>query len=1040
MRLLGVVVLAGALLTAGQAQAAPPGPAPTGVVTLITGDRVLTGQRAVTPAPGRENVLFTTYTAQGHEYVVPADAMPLIAAGKLDERLFDVTELATYDGALPVIATYPEGTARTLSAGRQLPSINAVAFDAAKTPLAGMFTSEMSSNAMSAFDTSGIKKIWLDGRVRANLDVSVPQINAPAAYEEGFTGKGTTVAVLDTGVDNAHPDLADREIGERNFTASPDNIDRYGHGTHVASIIAGTGAKSGGRYRGVAPDARILDVKVLNDTGGGFESEIIAGMEWAVEQGAQVVNMSLGGTDSPEVEPMEEAVNRLTAEKGTLFVIAAGNEGPAGATIGTPGSADAALTVGAVDSADDIADFSSRGPTAAGTLKPDLTAPGDGIVAALHTAGTAGPPAADGYVSFSGTSMAAPHVAGAAALLREQHPELPGTELKARLVGNTTPNPALTPFDQGTGRVDLAKVITQDITATPTNITFGSHPWPHTGKPALTQEITYSNAGSETVTLDLTAETNGSVFSVSPARLTVPAGGSATATVSADIAQQPDGGVVGGAIVANGLRTAVVVDLERESHEITITYRDRSGAKPLFGSSFLINADTGERFWPDVTTGAVRVFKGRYMLSGSTYTQAGNDSYSDVINYPNLTVTSPATIELDARVAKPVQVTLPVEARLSVMQTGFERTVGDTSYVVSNFTVSERTDNLGVASIGPGSPEVLGQTSTYWTSGSDFYGLAWYTKGAAPKGVTKKVSYRDLAKVRVDMPSLQPDDYATVSHVSSPAGKADWGWGWGSLDRLQAGPRTEYYGGEGGDWSRQVSLIEATGGVISLATPPKHYRIGVTYVEPFNRAVFGPALPPTRGVPHAFRNRNSIGVNLPLHGDSAGNAGYSPALEGTTTLYRDDRKIADSGEAGKLTADVPRGPGKYRLETTSLRHQRLSSTVSAVWTFDSDTTAGQTALPLSVVRFTPKLDDGGYARAGKVLHVPVSTQSQSGSVKVTSVEVSYDGGTTWRGTQLRHNHLLLTHPKNAKSVSLRAKASGSGQTVEMTIIDAYLLR
>ncbi|SDF78130.1 Serine protease, subtilisin family [Lentzea fradiae] len=1037
MRLLGVVVLTGALLTAGQVQASPHRPVPDPVVTLVTGDRVLVGQRAVTPAPGREHLLFTTYTARGHEYVVPCDAMPLIASGRLDERLFDVTELATYDGALPVIVTYQEGTARTLSAGRQLPSINGVAFDAAKTPLTGMFAGGTTANGTSAADLAGIKKIWLDGRRQVSLDRSVPQINAPAAYEAGFTGKGTTVAVLDTGVDNSHPDLADREIGERNFSTSPDNGDHHGHGTHVASTIAGTGAKSGGKYRGVAPDARILDVKVLSDNGSGQDSSIIAGMEWAAEQGAQVVNMSLGGYDTPEIDPLEEAVNRISAEKGTLFVVAAGNSGPNSGTIGSPGTADAALTVGAVDHEDEIADFSSRGPTLAGTLKPDLTAPGVGIVAARHADGKIGPPVADGYTSLDGTSMATPHVAGAAALLREQHPELTGAQLKARLAGTTTPNAGLTPFEQGSGRVDVAKVIRQNVTTSPTSITFGEHRWPHAGKPVLTREITYSNAGSEAVTLDLTAETNGSVFSVSPARLTVPAGGSATATVTADISRQPDGGVVGGAIVANGLRTAVVVDLEPESYDVTINVLDRSGAKAASGYAFLVNVDTGARVWPDGTTGSVRLAKGRYVLSGSVMAW-GTPYTHDVINYPNLTVTGPAVIELDARKAKPVRVTLPVPARLSLLQTGFERTVDGTSYTIGNFSVGGSVDHLGVASIGPDSSEVTGKTATFWTAGPDFYGLAWYTKGAAPSGLTKTVAQQDLAKVRVDMPPLKEGQSASIGHTSSPTGKADWGWG--SLDNLEPGERTEYYGGEGGDWSRRFNLFDTTGNIAAVEGPLKNYKPGRSYVEPFHRAVFGPALPPARGVPHSFRTGDFVRVNVPLHGDNAGNAGYSPVTEARTTLYRDGEKVAETAEAGWAMADVRPGTARYRLEATATRTGLLSTKVSGVWTFRSGTTAEQTALPLSVVRFRPQLDDDGYGRAGQMLGVPVSTQSQTGSVDVTSVEVSYDGGTTWRGTQLRGNRVLLAHPRDAKSVSLRAKASGSGQTVEVTIVDAYLLR
>ncbi|MEU0877086.1 S8 family peptidase [Lentzea sp. NPDC005914] len=1024
MRLLGVVVLAGALLTTGQAHASPPRAENAPTVTLITGDQVLTGQRAVKPAPGREHVLFTTYTAQGHEYVVPHDAVPMIADGRLDERLFDVTELATYGGALPVIVTYPAGILSAQS-GLQLHSINGVAFDAAKTPLLG------------GLSTSGARKIWLDAKRKANLDRSVVQINAPAAYEAGFTGKGVTVAVLDTGVDNTHPDLKDREIGERNFTSSPDAGDHYGHGTHVASIIAGTAAKSGGKYHGVAPGASILDVKVLGDNGSGQDSGIIAGMEWAVEQGAQIINMSLGGYDTPEIEPLEEAVNRLSAEKGTLFVIAAGNSGPNASTIGSPGTADAALTVGAVDHENRIADFSSRGPTKAGTLKPDLTAPGVGIVAALHSDGRIGPPVVEGYTSLDGTSMATPHVAGAAALLRQQHPELKGSELKARLTGSTTPTAKLTPFEQGSGRVDVAKLIKQNVTSSPTSLSFGSHQWPHTGSPALTKEITYSNAGSEPVTLGLTTETNGSLFTVSPARLTVPAGGSATATVTADIAQQPGGGVMGGAIVASGLRTAVVVDLETESYDVKITGTERSGASTTSTFAFLINVDTGARVWPSSETGVARLAKGRYILNGSVMSSSGAYTH-DVVNYPNLTITGATTINLNARQARPVQVKLPVTAQLSLLQTGFERVVNGTAYTIGNFSVGGVIDHLGVASLGPDSPEVTGKTATFWTAGADFYGLAWYQKGHAPNGLTKTITSKDLATVKVAMPALKPGENATIGHTSSPEGRADWGYG--SLDNLATGPRTEYYGGEGGDWSRRFNLFNENGFASSLVTPLRHYKPGRSYVEQLNHAVFGPALPETRDIPHTFRTGDLMRVTVPLFGDNAGNEGYSPVTSALTTVYRDNVKACETAEAGWCLADVQPGAANYRVETTATRDTSLSTKVSGVWTFRSDTTPRQTALPLSVIRYTPQLDDEGFSAAGRMIAVPISTQSQTGSVRITSVEVSYDGGTTWRHTPMSSGRVLLAHPQNAKSVSLRAKASGYGQTVEQTILNAYLLR
>jgi subtilisin family serine protease len=171
---------------------------------------------------------------------------------------------------------------------------------------------------------------------------------------------------------------------------STDVHDLAGHGTHVASIMAGSGAASGGRYRGVAPDATIVSAKV-----GDFEvaeSSVIAAMEWAAgPQHASVVNMSLGFSDALGNDPVETAVNDLTDRYGTLFVVASGNDGingnnPNGAQdydVGSPATADAALSVGAVDHDDQLADFSSRGPRLGDdAIKPEITAPGVDVTGA----------------------------------------------------------------------------------------------------------------------------------------------------------------------------------------------------------------------------------------------------------------------------------------------------------------------------------------------------------------------------------------------------------------------------------------------------------------------------------------------------------------------------------------------------------------------------------------------------------------------------------------------------------------------------------
>ena len=359
-------------------------------VTLLTGDRVrLTtqpdGTTSVVPiaASGRNAVAFSVRDRGGAIEVVPSDAAPLLLAGRLDDRLFDVTGLvaAGYADAdtdrLPLIVRHATDrlTAAAAPRGavvqRALTSVSATAMTARKQDV-NAFWRWMTGTTSAAADAgavpvrgaetpaartpaAGVEKVWLDAPVRASLDRSVPQTGAPAAWNRGLTGKGVKVAVLDTGIDTDHPDLRDAVVASRSFvTGNAD--DRNGHGTHVASTITGSGAASGGtsgsgpRYVGVAPQASLLNAKVLDDSAGGTESGVIAGMEWAVAQGARIANLSLSSyTATDGLDPVSLALDRLTAEKGTLFVVAAGNAGPAEQSISSPGSADAALTVAAVD-------------------------------------------------------------------------------------------------------------------------------------------------------------------------------------------------------------------------------------------------------------------------------------------------------------------------------------------------------------------------------------------------------------------------------------------------------------------------------------------------------------------------------------------------------------------------------------------------------------------------------------------------------------------------------------------------------------------
>ncbi|WP_030334905.1 S8 family serine peptidase [Micromonospora parva] len=662
-------------------------------ITLITGDQVDLVQAApgrvaatVHPGPGRNRITFQTVEADGGLRVLPSDVVPYLSAGVLDPDLFDVQELAA-DGygdaaqaTLPLIVRYQEpaaGRVRPLTGAtgaRPLGSINGAAMRVGKGELGGLWTSLRGAPGQRVTAGSparlgaGVARIWLDGKVRPTLEHSVPQIGAPAAWAAGRDGAGVTVAVLDTGVDATHPDLAGRIAEAQDFSDSGSARDGHGHGTHVAATIAGSGAASDGRRKGVAPGARLLVGKVLDDAGSGYSSSIIAGMEWAAHSGAKVVSMSLGGDPTDGTDPMSQAVNDLTAETGALFVVAAGNSGAA-RTVGAPGAASAALTVGAVDRADNLAEFSSRGPRLGDNgLKPEITAPGVGIIAA-RAAGTAmGTPVDDAYTTASGTSMATPHVAGAAAILAQEHPDWSAVKLKDALVSTTKANPALTVFEQGAGRVDVARALGQRVYSSAT-ADFGRL---STGGATVERTVTYTNGGTTPQTLRLAlelrnldtraAETDG--VAVGGTEVTVPAGGSVAVPLRADPAKL-DRGVHGGWLVATGadgvaVRTAVALTLSGPLHTVTVKALDMKG-QPGLASVLTLFGEQPESDWLGWVGGEVQlqVEEGPYLVEALIEHGAPLDEQITLVTDPELLVDRDLTVVLDPRKGTPVRIETP---------------------------------------------------------------------------------------------------------------------------------------------------------------------------------------------------------------------------------------------------------------------------------------------------------------------------------------------------------------------------------------------
>jgi serine protease AprX len=305
-------------------------------------------------------------------------------------------------------------------------------------------------------------------------------VRADDAWRNGVTGQGVTVAVVDTGIAEV-PDLAGRvvQIAEglgpprpcKNLSGELNCDDAYGHGTFVAGVIAGNGASSGGRWKGVAPGARVLSVKIAGANGAADVSNVLAAIQWVVSfkdvYGIRVLNLSLG-TDSAQTyrtDPFNYAVQRAW-EAGIAVVVSASNLGPGPGTISKPGDDPWVITVGATDdrgtrtlSDDYLPDFTARGPTAADLLpKPDIVAPGSHIIslrAPGSTVDTAYPTYVDGsYRRGSGTSMATGVVSGAAALLLQRNPTATPNRVKYALTATARDAASDDPLAVGAGQVD----------------------------------------------------------------------------------------------------------------------------------------------------------------------------------------------------------------------------------------------------------------------------------------------------------------------------------------------------------------------------------------------------------------------------------------------------------------------------------------------------------------------------------------------------------------------------------------------------------
>jgi hypothetical protein len=525
-----------------------------------------------------------------------------------------------------------------------------------------------------------------------------------------------------------------------------------------------------------------------------------------------------------------------------------------------------------------------------------------------------------------------------------------------------------------------------------------------------------------------------------------PLGGDTTGGFTGRITATGDGQTVG---------TALAVDRESEMYTVTVKTLDRKGnpaPAPAWDAQLqgLSGLAKGANTVLYGDTHSVRIPKGRYFLNSMVRVdpEGSYDQGGDWFNQPSLDVTKDTTVTVDARTAKPLDITVPdssAQPVLGFFSAGIELADGySTRYGVFTKSLAKyRTGHLGPkAAAGDRLTQQLMTTFSTGVNGHDEYHLVYQPTGDRYlTGFTHHAKSREFAKVQAKIGAPAKGKFGFITPATE---------GGAGLGTVHALPYTGTLHLLSGNTSWQLGFMQVDANdsyESSYDALPRTFKPGRSYQHVFNVGVFGPDLPEGAGLTGLVRADEAIDGRLPLFSDSEGNISNNnaPFESARTSLYRNGELVNTSIYPMDVFYIAENERADYRL-TVSVKRGAVadvSTSMTASWTFSSEYAPGITKLPTSVVRFTPalSLDNTGKARAKTWVPVTVKGTAAGRNLKSLSVWASYDKGAHWQKLSVCDGRVQVTNPKAGGSVSFKAQAvDKQGNTVDETIVDAYLTK